>query len=141
MVNLHFPVIKLSNWFQFSQLNVGICGACSPLTPLFFLSRTLCSVLTTATPSSTSRLTTLPSCASSEATSSSCSTAQTHCAGGDVATDTWASSHQNTFSPFTTASDTPHPHLSKRQRAELRCRATTPTHPALLPLPSFMFRS
>lgn len=32
-------------------------------------------------------------------------------------------------------------HLSKRQRAELRCRATTPTHPALLPLPSFMFRS
>lgn len=61
--------------------------------------------LTTPTPSSTSRLSIPPSCASSAAMSSSCSTPRIRCAGGDVATDTWASSRLNTSSPFTTASD------------------------------------
>lgn len=121
----------MSNQFKFSQWNGWIWVACLPLTPLFFPSPTLCSVLIMPTPSSTSCLTIPPSCASSAVTSLSCSTAQIRCAGGDVATDTWASSRQNTSSLFSTASDPPH--LSNQQREELHCRAT-PAPPALLPL-------
>lgn len=108
-MNAEFTFPKLSNWFKFCQLHGGICVACGPLTPLFLSSPTLCSVLITPKPSLTSCLTIPPSCASSAAMSSSCSTAQIHCAGGDVAMDTWDSSRQNTSSLFTTASD---PHLS-----------------------------
>lgn len=132
-LNIVFPIPSYQT-VQFSLWNGNISVACSPLTSLLFPS--LRSVFITPMPSLTSRLTIPPSCASSAATSSSCLTAQIHCAGGDVATDTWASSHQNTSSLFTSASD---PHLLNRQRIELHCRAT-PAAPALLPLPS-KFRS